>query len=292
MERFLGLALGVFLLIGFTSPADAVIKLETATMQNGVAFIQGNGAVRGAQIFWEGWVVTTANKNNGGFSFFGVVPNDCVGALSDQPGGATPINVQVLDCTPVSAGVGMLATGQVTCYDIDGSIITCTGTGQAGDIQAGAALSYIDNGDGTITDNNTSLMWEKKSDDGSIHDQDNSYTCQDAFAYVATLNSGNFAGYNDWRLPNLRELQSIVNYQVVAPAVSAVFNTNCVPGATVLTGSCTAHVPTLEWQFNYWSSTTAVFQRGNAWYVNFNIGDPGHIDKPLSLRVRAVRGGS
>src|SRR5215510_16581139 len=113
MKRFLGLATGVFLVIGFISSAEAVIKIETATMQNGVAFVQGNGAVRGAQICWEGLVVTTSNKNNGGFSFFGVLPNDCVGALSDQPGGATPINVQVFDCTPVSTGVGMLATGQV-----------------------------------------------------------------------------------------------------------------------------------------------------------------------------------
>src|SRR5262249_3439758 len=118
MKRFLGLAVGVFLLIGFISSAEAVIKIEVAEVQNGAAFIQGNGAVRGAQIFWEGSAVTTANKNNGGFSLFGVVPNDCVGALSDKPGGATPINVQVLDCTPVSVGfpAPVPRTGQTTSY--------------------------------------------------------------------------------------------------------------------------------------------------------------------------------
>src|SRR2546430_848035 len=42
--------------------------------------------------------------------------------------------------------------------------------GDDGDIQAGATLSYTDNGDGTITDNNTCLMWGKKSEDGSIHE--------------------------------------------------------------------------------------------------------------------------
>src|SRR5215467_6594184 len=116
MKRFLGLAVGVFLVIGFISSAEAVIKIETATMQNGVAFIQGNGAVRGAQIFWEGSAVTTANKNNGGFSFFAVLPNDCVGALSDQPGGATPVNVQVLDCTTISAAPAPVpGTGQTNC---------------------------------------------------------------------------------------------------------------------------------------------------------------------------------
>lgn len=52
------------------SSADAVIKIETATVQNGVAFIKGNGATSGAQITWEGLAVTTANNKNGGFSFF------------------------------------------------------------------------------------------------------------------------------------------------------------------------------------------------------------------------------
>ena len=47
--------------------------------------------------------------------------------------------------------------------------------GDDGNIQAGATLSYTDNGDGTITDNNTKLMWEKKSDDGGLHDKDNTY---------------------------------------------------------------------------------------------------------------------
>ena len=56
------------------------------------------------------------------------------------------------------------------------------------------------NGDGTITGNNTKLMWAKKSDDGTIHDKDNSYTWANAFAvHIATLNSTNFAGHNDWR---------------------------------------------------------------------------------------------
>src|SRR5215475_11535304 len=126
-------------------------------MQNGVAFVQGNGAVRGAQISWEGWVVTTANKNNGGFSFFGVLPNDCIGALSDQPGGATPINVQVLDCTPVSASLAPVPrTGQTTIY----------AAGDDGALQKGVAWPtprFTDNNNGTITDNLTGLIWLKNA---------------------------------------------------------------------------------------------------------------------------------
>jgi hypothetical protein len=60
----------------------------------------------------------------------------------------------------------VLKTGQTTAY----------GTGSDGDLQKGTARSYTDNGDGTITDNVTGLMWEKKSDDGGIHDKDNMYT--------------------------------------------------------------------------------------------------------------------
>jgi hypothetical protein len=68
------------------------------------------------------------------------------------------------------------ATGQTTCYDSAGTVIACAGTGQDGDIQAGATLRYQDNGDGTVTDKNTGLVWEKKSDDGGIHDMDNLYS--------------------------------------------------------------------------------------------------------------------
>src|SRR5207253_7949473 len=103
------------------------------------------------------------------------------------------------------------ATEQTTSYRADDD----------GDIQAGATLSYTDNGDGTITDNNTCLVWEKKSDDGSIHDQHNVYTWDGAFdTHVATLNATTFAGYNDWRVPSVKELQSILNYGMNFPSVS------------------------------------------------------------------------
>jgi hypothetical protein len=91
------------------------------------------------------------------------------------------------------------ATGQTTCWNSSGAVIPCAGTGQDGEVQAGATLSYMDNGDGSVTDVNTGLMWEKKSDDGSIHDKDTSYTWDNAFAvHVAGLNTANFAGYSDW----------------------------------------------------------------------------------------------
>ncbi len=130
--------------------------------------------------------------------------------------------------------------------------------GDDGDLEAGATLSYTDTGNGTIIDNNTGLEWEKKSDDGSINDRDATYTWENAFAmHIAGLNTAPcFAGHCDWRLPNVKELQSIVNYQFVNPTVSDAFKTPCVAGDTVLTGSCTA-------ASSYWSSTTFASARAS-----------------------------
>src|SRR5436189_5183166 len=93
----------------------------------------------------------------------------------------------------------LLATGQTTCWDTNGNVIPCAGTGQDGDLRKGAPLSYTDNGNGTVTDNNTGLVWEKLSMDGSVHDVSTTYPWANAFAqHVATLNSTNFAGHNNW----------------------------------------------------------------------------------------------
>jgi hypothetical protein len=187
---------------------------------------------------------------------------------------------------PCVPGAAFPATGQTTCWNSVGSVIPCAGTGQDGGIQAGATLSYTDNGDGTITDNNTGLMWEKKSDDGSIHDKDTVYTWADAFAvHVAGLNAAAFAGHTDWRVPNVKELQSIVNYENSNPSVSPAFNTGCVASCTVATCSCTA-------AGFYWSSSTFAFVPTEAWVVGFFIGQVTTDSKNGTLFVRAVRGGS
>jgi len=93
------------------------------------------------------------------------------------------------------------------------TFIPCAGTGHDGDTRAGVPLAYVDNGDGTITDADTGLMWEKQSNgDGSIHDVNNTYTWDAVFSvHVGTLNSTGFAGHTDWRVPNVKELTSIVN---------------------------------------------------------------------------------
>src|SRR5262245_25682172 len=104
-------------------------------------------------------------------------------------------------------------------------------------------------------------------DDGSIHDWDNVYSWADAFAvHIAGLNAGaGFAGHTDWRVPNVKELQSIVNYQNVHPSVSPVFNSGCAPACTVLTCSCAL-------SSLYWSSSTYAGTPQLAWGGNFSDG--------------------
>jgi len=106
------------------------------------------------------------------------------------------------------------------------------------------------------------------------------------------LNAATYAGHSDWRVPNRRELESIVDLEQVNPSVSAAFNTSCGanssgnPGCTVTTCSCT--VPNYYWL----SSTYADGPRG-AWNVVFGTGFVTASNKDSNhMYVRAVRGGS
>jgi hypothetical protein len=180
-----------------------------------------------------------------------------------------------------------LRSGQTTDY----------GTGSDGNLQKGDARLFTDNGDGTITDNKTGLMWEKKDQSGGIHDWGNKYTWGLTFSpytmngtmvttFLATLNAGvGFAGHTDWRIPNQNELLSLVNYQNVKPAVDTAFNTSCAASCTVLTCSCTQST-------FYWSSTTSQGNPSYAWFVSFYVGYVSSYSKSDFYYVRAVRGGS
>ena len=177
-------------------------------------------------------------------------------------------------------------TGLTRCYDAVGNEIGCAGTNQDGELQTGLPAMFTDNGDGTISDAVTGLMWEKLGDDGSIHDKDNVYSWNAAFDRVATLNSGiGFAGYKDWRLPNINELQSVIDYASPVSGAHESLDTGCAVGCSSMSCSCTQ--PSY-----YWSTTSQPFNLIAAWVVDFRDGQVLGLQKTDTNRfTRAVRGG-
>lgn len=157
-------------------------------------------------------------------------------------------------------------TGQTTCYDSLGSVINCANTGQDGDLQKGVAWPnprFTDNGDGTVTDNLTGLMWLKDANCANTvkYDPDSTgnggVTWQHALDFVAAINAGTYSscgvGYTDWRLPNRKELRSLTDYSRYNPTLPA------------------GH-PFSNVQFLYWSSTTYASDTNSAWDVNMYYG--------------------
>ena len=126
-----------------------------------------------------------------------------------------------------------------------------------------------------VRDNVTRLMWEIKTDDGSIHDKDNTYNWQASKDAITTqLNNTNFGGYSDWRLPTKTELHSIVNHGLYNPSTYTFYFPNTIP----LNG-------------RYWTSTLYRPNTSLVWIVGFYKGnDFDGADKLATLYFRAVRG--
>ncbi len=113
-------------------------------------------------------------------------------------------------------------TGQTKCYADNGTEISCSGTFRDGDFQMGVPWPdprFTDNGDGTVTDKLTGLMWAKDAnlDNGTM-------PWNDAIDYANNLSLGSAGcgnNYTDCRLPNIKELLSLIdygNYNVVLPS--------------------------------------------------------------------------
>lgn len=114
-----------------------------------------------------------------------------------------------------------------------------------------------------VTDTKNELMWQDNSEAKTI-----TKTWDEAGTYCSDLSLG---GYNDWRLPSVVELQTIVDMSRYSPAINSSF--------TNVTSSY------------YWSSTTDASYTSNAWRVYFNYGYTSYYDKTNSFYVRCVRGG-
>jgi hypothetical protein len=112
------------------------------------------------------------------------------------------------------------------------------------DVTAGAPnpASYTDNGDGTVTDNVTGLMWQRAV-------PADTYSWEQAKAYCPTLK---LAGHSDWRLPTRIELVSIVDFGRSDPAIDTTYFPSTPSG-------------------RFWSSSFGSWY--DAWIVGFGSGD-------------------
>lgn len=173
---------------------------------------------------------------------------------------------------------GLARTGQISCYDGQGNAVDFAGSGQDGEYQRGKVWPvprFIHNGDGTISDTLTGLMWLKdgncfaevswhlaKQKVTSLNQKDEAPVCHD---YSAS--------YTDWQLPELEELASLVDSE---EAVAANF--------LKLSGFTNVLAQ------NYWTNTTYLNPL-NAWSVDMAAGRvafQNKIDKNLVLPVRHI----
>jgi hypothetical protein len=137
-------------------------------------------------------------------------------------------------------------TGQTTCYDNAGNIITCPNPGESfygqdgnytinppsytkldisGNVLDDSAPSWA-----MVRDNVTGLIWEVKTDDGSIHDRNNVYDLLGAQEiFLAELKNTRFGGRSNWRLPTINELFSIADLSRSNPTLNTGFFPNTVP---------------------------------------------------------------
>lgn len=194
----------------------------------------------------------------------------------DPPGPPGPTMVTLQQIYDKLGGPTAVAkTGQTSCWNASGVLIDCGSTGQDGDLQKGVSVlppRFTDNANGTVTDNLTGLIWLKNANCFG------SRTWSQALSDANGLNSG-VCGLTDgsvagaWRLPNVKELQSLIDFGQYFPALPA------------------GHPFSGVQSNRNWSSTTGANGPSNAWIVNLNAGDVYIVDKDNTGYVWPVRGG-
>ncbi|MFA6412606.1 MAG: DUF1566 domain-containing protein, partial [Syntrophales bacterium] len=192
--------------------------------------------------------------------------------------------VYVINPTNQTGAVHLPQTGQTSCYDANGAVISCTGTGHDGELQKGLAWPnprFTDNGDQTVMDNLTGLIWTKDGnvmktrDSGFDNDStagDGTVTWQRALDYIKKLNQETYLGHNDWRLPNIIELESLVNIGLLNSDIWL-----------NLQGMSNAQ------SSSYWSSSTVAILPNYAWSVFLTTGFVNTGNKSINFYVWPVR---
>ena len=165
-------------------------------------------------------------------------------------------------------------TGQTTAYE----------QFDDGDYQIGITPSYSRSGD-IVTDNVTKLQWQDNEEVKTVKK-----SWEDAKSYCSSLSLG---GYNDWRLPTIKELNSIVDYGKYDHTIDSTFS-NVIfddDGSIFDRFSINSTFVNVT-SFSYWSATTGATDSSSAWYVSFTYGNESLNSKVDDDNyIRCVRGG-
>lgn len=149
-------------------------------------------------------------------------------------------------------------------------------TCQYASIRATAPASrFIDNGNGTVTDQASGLQWKRCAEGqtwsgGTCTGTVTTHNWQQA---LQLADAASYAGHSDWRLPNIKEISSIVERACYSPAIDQ---------------SVFPATPTNQY---FWSASPYAGNSGDAWSVYFYDGAVAYITKTDKRHVRLVRGG-
>ncbi len=181
------------------------------------------------------------------------------------------------ECPTCSSPALVEKTGQTSCYDTNGASISCGGTGQDGELQKGVVWPtprFTNNGEGTVKDNMTGLIWLQNANRFGLRTWAQALSdCNSLAADGVNLTDGSVAG--DWRLPNVRELHSLIDFGNRSPALPSGHPFSYVQSDDI-----------------YWTSTTLLNYTEGAWVIIMRGGGVIDFAKPNSIYVWPVRGGN
>jgi hypothetical protein len=162
-----------------------------------------------------------------------------------------------------------LQTGQITCHDTAGREIPCRGSGLDAEFRRGVAWPEprFEPHDEVVLDRLTGLMWPLNANLAEFP-----LTWQEALDYTLGMNREKAFGHSDWRLPNRRELRSLISHQTKEPALPEGH-----PFINVFFG----------W---YWTSTTSTINTSYAWYVHMEGARMFYGNKKQFYLLWPVRG--
>ncbi len=224
--------------------------IDSGTLSTDDSFnIYGDGSIDGVGVYSSSWYHYDINMSNNSEIF------------------GDDSNISIQDSVEASDGYELYYETITKVNNINKFSRLATGdtndstSNSDGDTQRGLTHSYSDNGDGTITDNNTALIWQKEDDN-------NTYTHSEAIDYCSHLDLGDSI---KWRLPTIDELVSITDKGRVSPAINPIF--------TNTDGDY------------YWSFSSVAYYSSDAWVVYFDYGHDFVSGKDYSGLVRCVGAG-